>query len=208
MALPFLQEMTASEPLTLEEEYDMQKSWHEDDCKCTFIILASKSQHIPLEKTMTMKDIREKTMMIGDVNIFLNDCDDDLTFGEIEIMIAEEGYRRNGYGLEGLKMMMAYALKELGIKTFHAKISMKNQPSIHLFESKLTYYPVSSSEIFQETTLEWSIQQQKDTDTNDEEDNYGSKATIDQRQACQALYDSLMDLWKNDIKTLDWDNLE
>lgn len=46
--------------------------------------------------------------MIGDVNIFLNDPDDDLTFGEIEIMIAEDKYRRSGRGLEALKIMMAY----------------------------------------------------------------------------------------------------
>ena len=45
--------------------------------------------------------------MIGDVNIFLND-QDDATFGEIEIMIAEEAYRRGGRGLEALRIMMAY----------------------------------------------------------------------------------------------------
>lgn len=27
---PELQELTASEPLTIDEEYDMQKSWRED----------------------------------------------------------------------------------------------------------------------------------------------------------------------------------
>jgi hypothetical protein len=33
------QETTASEPLSLEEEHAMQRSWREDADKCTFIIL-------------------------------------------------------------------------------------------------------------------------------------------------------------------------
>ncbi|KAI8097093.1 uncharacterized protein BX664DRAFT_325559 [Halteromyces radiatus] len=210
MASPFLQEMTASEPLTLEEEYDMQKSWHEDSNKCTFILLGL-PDCAKIENDISMDYIRDKAVMIGDVNIFLNDCDGDMSFGEIEIMVAEEAYRRHGYGLEGLKMMMAYASKDLHIKTFHAKISMKNTPSIHLFEEKLAFYPISQSEIFQEITLEWSIQQQDSLVSNNDNDDdgtdqYGSKATTLQKENCILLHESLMKMWEQEIQKLRWDN--
>lgn len=39
MQCPHLQEATASEPLTIEEEYNMQHKWAEDEDKCTFIVL-------------------------------------------------------------------------------------------------------------------------------------------------------------------------
>lgn len=51
--------------------------------------------------------------MIGDVNLFLNHPDDDRHFAEIEIMIAEEAYRRGGRGLEALRIMMGYGKARL-----------------------------------------------------------------------------------------------
>jgi hypothetical protein len=43
-----LLEATASEPLTIEEEYGMQKSWRDDQEKCTFIVLQKdKCQGLP-----------------------------------------------------------------------------------------------------------------------------------------------------------------
>lgn len=83
---------------------------------------------------------------------------------------------------------------------------MKNQPSIQLFEKKLAFYPVSSSEIFQEITLEWSINQPSITN-NDEDGNtqYGSSATSLQKEMCQKTNKTLMDMWNNNIKKLKWD---
>lgn len=163
--------------------------------------------------------------MIGDVNIFLNDPDDDLTFGEIEIMIAEEKYRRSGRGLEALKIMMAYgkenkiarvmmikirnaplkrspvqnaALNELGLLTFHAKISLSNEPSIELFKKKLNFYPVSTSQVFNETTLEWSLC--NPVSPSEGEDAYGAKATRDQKEEISKMHKHLIELWEKSIR--------
>ncbi|GJJ76036.1 hypothetical protein EMPS_08395 [Entomortierella parvispora] len=147
MQSPELLEMTASEPLTLEEEYEMQESWRVDENKCTFIILANNP-----DQEITAKNALSQNM-VGDVNLFFNDHDDPHS-AEIEIMIAEPDYRRKGMGLEALRMMITYAFKSLGTKRITAKISTENKSSIQLFLTKLGFAQIGYSEIFGEVTLE------------------------------------------------------
>ncbi|XP_068932590.1 alpha/beta-tubulin-N-acetyltransferase 9 isoform X2 [Petaurus breviceps papuanus] len=151
-----LQRLTASEPLTLEQEYEMQSSWREDTDKCTFIVLDA-------EKWQAQPDSTEENCMVGDVNLFLTDLQDP-TLGEIEVMIAEPSYRRRGFGTEAVLMMMAYecvflflcraleGMTKLGLNKFEAKIGQGNEPSICMFK-KLHFEQVTVNNIFQEVTL-------------------------------------------------------
>ncbi|XP_039765835.1 N-acetyltransferase 9 isoform X2 [Pararge aegeria] len=99
-----LQKLTASEPLTLDEEYKMQKSWRDDEDKS----------------------------MIGDTNIFI--INKDTATAEIEIMIAEESARGKKLGSEAVIAMMFYGIKYIGVRIYQAKISFVNEVSINMFK--------------------------------------------------------------------------
>lgn len=146
MSSPELLEKTASEPLTLEAEYNMQQSWWLDDDKCTFIILNKNFYENGPD------DVGEKEIntMIGDVNLYLNNVDDRQE-AEVELMIAEVGMRRKGFGQEAAKMMMYYGNKMLGLNKYLVKIGSNNKSSINLF-MKLGFKLASYSEVFQEST--------------------------------------------------------
>ncbi|XP_040923387.1 N-acetyltransferase 9 [Toxotes jaculatrix] len=147
MKSPELQQLTASEPLTLEQEYDMQRSWREDNDKCTFIILDKQRWADP--------SVEEEQCMVGDVNIFLTDPTDP-TLAELEIMIAEPNYRGRGIGKEVTHMMMCYGVTKLGVKKFQAKIGLDNEVSIGMFK-KLHFQEVSVCKVFREVTLEMTV---------------------------------------------------
>ncbi|RKP13637.1 N-acetyltransferase 9 [Piptocephalis cylindrospora] len=147
-----LQELTASEPLSLEAEYDMQASWHTDADKCTFILVDHPSS-APVPSSW--KDLSVHNM-VGDVNFFLNEPDDPKT-AEVEIMLAEPAARGRGLGLQALAMMLMYGVETLGLHRIISKIGMGNTSSLRLFQDRLGFVQISESAIFQEVTLSLSL---------------------------------------------------
>ncbi|XP_072339093.1 alpha/beta-tubulin-N-acetyltransferase 9 isoform X3 [Scyliorhinus torazame] len=148
-----LQKLTASEPLTLEQEYQMQRSWREDadtgPLRNTAFCILTECTFIVLDKLRWVSgSYTEEDCMVGDVNLFLTDPEDS-TMAEIEIMIA--------------------GMTKLGIKTFQAKINLENTISIAMFQN-FHFKEVSVSDVFQEATLwltidsckrKWLIKQMK-----------------------------------------------
>ncbi|KAH6788612.1 Acyl-CoA N-acyltransferases superfamily protein [Perilla frutescens var. frutescens] len=151
---PAILQATASEPLTLDQEYEMQLSWVQDPLKQTFIVL---------DKELVVGDFihgePHNEAMVGDVNIFMNDLDDPQV-AEVEIMIAEPKSRGKGLAKESILLMMAFAVKNFGIHNFCAKIGESNEASLNLFK-KLGFMETSCSEIFKEVTLELAITESK-----------------------------------------------
>lgn len=130
----YILEMTASEPLTIEEEYEMQQSWRDDQKKCTFIIL-SKNNLDTSNAILTSSNSTDKLgeSMAGDVNLYINDYYDG-NRAEIEVMIAEKSHRRKGLAKEALQMMMLFGVRNLQLSCFYAKINKDNSDSIALFK--------------------------------------------------------------------------
>ncbi|KAG5636728.1 hypothetical protein H0H81_007057 [Sphagnurus paluster] len=128
-----LQRLTASEPLKLDEEYEMQQKWRLDEDKLTFIVLARETtsgDRLPLpndvEALLPRDPLISALPMVGDVNMFLkgkvpdrspiniepeSDQEDEFE-AEVEVMIAEPAYRRQGLAAEAVQLMLEYATGE------------------------------------------------------------------------------------------------
>ncbi|KAF2090844.1 hypothetical protein K490DRAFT_62171 [Saccharata proteae CBS 121410] len=127
-----LQQLTASEPLTLDEEYDMQRSWRQDGDKLTFIACLPPTTTQAAEAGPSNRSSIIATHddapanMIGDVNLFL--CEDDEQdegaadadaaepvplVGEVEIMIADRAARARGHGRAVLATFLDYVLRNV-----------------------------------------------------------------------------------------------
>ena len=177
--------LTGSEPLSLEEEYEMQSKWSKDEDKITFIILDNQllssgdGNHATEANSMikstnddlidercpatgtTVKQtdddlsISECRSMIGDTNLFLNNFQSP-DEAEIEIMIAEPNSRGRGRGKEALKMMIKFAYEKLNLSRLIAKIKYDNEASIVLFK-RLGFVESGKSDVFQEITFQLDL---------------------------------------------------
>jgi len=140
----------------LEKEFEMQKSWEEDEDKLTFIILL-KAPEIASTAEVNSSESFAK-YMVGDVNLFFN-AQDDKSAAEVEIMIAEKKSRRGGIGLEAVSLIMRYAYDKLGIRKYVAKIGESNSASNSMFTNKLGFKQVSHCQVFKEITYELLVQE-------------------------------------------------
>ncbi|KAL2162706.1 hypothetical protein VTH06DRAFT_6542 [Thermothelomyces fergusii] len=159
---PAIQEATASEPLTLEEEYENQESWRASHDKLTFIVC----QPLGGAEGGTVEaggpDAAER--MVGDVNLFLYPYEDEdggvaaepgavpeFCVGEVDIMIADRRQRGRGLGRAVVQAFLYYVHRHLDgvvkeyaedkdmpspprLKLLKAKIKQDNKTSIALFE--------------------------------------------------------------------------
>jgi RimJ/RimL family protein N-acetyltransferase len=157
---PALLEATGSEPLSMEEEVEMQQSWRDDEAKCTFIVHASdrclEFQKRCLEENETPFCVNDNLGgMVGDVNLFLSEMDEDdgnsedgeehgalsvpsaqpRMQAEIDIMIAEKDCQGKGLGKAATCAMALYGLTELNLQRIFCKINEDNVASINLFKS-------------------------------------------------------------------------
>lgn len=138
-----LQELTASQPLTLEEEYVMQKTWRVDEDKLTFLVL---------DKAKFTETSDEIESLVGDTNLFLSINEHNSRVAEVEVMIAEKEHRGKGFGQESVLQLLRYAIDNLKINIFEAKIGFSNETSIRMFK-KFGFTEKSRSEVFKEVNL-------------------------------------------------------
>ncbi|KAK6529731.1 hypothetical protein TWF281_008893 [Arthrobotrys megalospora] len=129
MSSESLREATASERLSLPEEYAMQESWREDADKLTFILSLPStgikslgvSDDTTRKRYIVVEGVDdEPSNLVGDVNLFLYEDDEEegiegeeqriSMIGEIELMIARDECQGQGLGKVAVLVFILYVL--------------------------------------------------------------------------------------------------
>ena len=155
MSDPAIQELTQTEPAfcTHEAVQETLDRLGEDQTVLAFIIHTK--DHVP----------------VGDIAVFAHPWLEDPPAVEIDIMIAEEDYRRRGLAKAAIKLLAAYLgiLKKgsegpfANIEQILAKIIKKNEPSLKLFE-KLGFQHQEFDDTFQQYCLSKTIEHDEDVE--------------------------------------------
>ncbi|KAL5110763.1 N-acetyltransferase 9-like protein [Taenia crassiceps] len=173
-----LQVLTASDPLSLEEEYEQQKNWLEGSDRVTFILLeksrlptigAPVPVSIPAAESPTSHTLvavqgrsvcdAEVEAMIGDVNFYrIPDSGserDDAFEGEVSVMIAEASSRGRGLAIQALAGVLLYVehFFRRSVTAIVAKVSLDNEPSLRFFKNKLGFVERRRNACFNEVEL-------------------------------------------------------
>ncbi|KAL2110078.1 hypothetical protein VUR80DRAFT_1637 [Thermomyces stellatus] len=130
---PDIQELTASEPLSLQEEFENQEEWRASGDKLTFILCLPRRSGEHGAGAGEGKGVRvgvddAEGRMIGDVNLFLYPDDPDSedepqeeqtkggnarVFGEVDVMLAERSHRRHGHGKAAVQTLLRFLRRNL-----------------------------------------------------------------------------------------------
>ncbi|OLN86846.1 N-acetyltransferase 9-like protein [Colletotrichum chlorophyti] len=164
MSDPDIQEATASEPLTLEEEYENQQSWRTSHDKLTFIICQPRSP-APGSNTDRIQagDVDAPARMIGDINFFLypnddEDEDDGSYVGEVDVMIAAKEHRGKGVGFAAVTTLLTYVSRNrdriLGEYVAGEGKSAENPPVLKGLMVKIKQDNVASIALFRRVGFE------------------------------------------------------